>query len=52
MLRQDNQLEMIVQGEALFFVVSLQATFGQHEPRRGNVPAKLFHYMALFLAMA
>ena len=38
--------------EALFIVVSLAATFGQHGPRRGDVPAKLFHYMALFLAMA
>ena len=52
MLRQDNQLEKFVQGEALFLVVSLAATLGQHEPRRDNVPAKLFHYMALFLAMA
>ena len=33
-------------------VVSLAATLGQHGPRRGDVPAKLFHYMALFLAMA
>jgi hypothetical protein len=41
-----------VQGEALFIVVSLAATFGQHGPRRDNVPAKLFHFMALFLAMA
>ena len=41
-----------VQGEALFIVVSLAATLGQHGPRRGDVPAKLFHYMALFLAMA
>ena len=38
--------------EALFIVVSLAATLGQHGPRRGDVPAKLFHYMALFLAMA
>ena len=26
--------------EALFIVVSLAATFGQHGPRRGDVPAK------------
>ena len=29
-----------VQGEALFIVVSLAATLGQHGPRRGDVPAK------------
>ena len=29
-----------VQGEALFFVVSLAATLGLHGPRRGDVLAK------------
>ena len=41
-----------VQGEALFIVVSLAATLGLRGPRRGDILAKLFHFMALFLAMA
>ena len=48
----DNQQETNVQGEALFIVVSLAATLGLHGPRRGDILAKLFHFMALFLAMA
>ena len=38
-LRQDK-MSGNVQGEALFIVVSLAATFDQNGPRRGNVPAK------------
>ena len=35
-----------VQGEALFIVVSLAATLGQHGPRRGDVPAKRCYLLA------
>ena len=31
-----------VQGEALFIVVSLAATLGQHGPRRGDVSARCY----------
>ena len=34
-------------GEALFIVVSLAATLGQHEPRRGDVPAKRCYILYL-----
>ena len=51
-LRQEKSAGNVCPRQALFIVVSLAATLGQHGPRRVDVPAKLFHYMALFLAMA
>ena len=42
-LRQEKSAGNVCPRQALFIVVSLAATLGQHRPRRGDVPAKLFH---------